>query len=234
MFTRRTLSFLRSLKRHNDRTWFAAHRDEFERDVRAPMVRLVERLAEDFARSAPEVVATPKASIFRIYRDTRFSHDKSPFKTHIAARFPWRSLDRGAGAGLYLHVSPSEVWIGGGFYAPEPRELYLVRAHIAARPRELRAILAAAPFRRLFGTLQGERLQRVPRGYPPGHPAAEFLKFKQFYAGRERPAEFACSPSFYRETLASFRAVLPLVRFLNQPLLEAPKDLKLGVRRPIA
>jgi hypothetical protein len=104
-FTQHTLTFLRALKRNNNRAWFAAHRDDFEHYVRAPMMALVERLGEDFERLAPELVATPKASIFRIYRDTRFSHDKAPFKTHASARFPPRGLGKGLGAGLYLRCS---------------------------------------------------------------------------------------------------------------------------------
>jgi uncharacterized protein (TIGR02453 family) len=224
MFTRRTLQFLRALKRHNDRTWFAAHREEYEQHVRAPMIALVERLAGDFARFAPELVATPKASIFRIYRDTRFSHDKSPFKTQVSARFPCRLLARGAGAGLYLEVAPQWVWMGGGFYAPEPHELALVRHHLAEHPREFAKIVGSAAFRRTFGRLQGERLQRVPRGFPPDHPAAEFLKHRQLYAGCERPASFAHSDAFYSEVVAVFRRVLPLVRFLNAPLIERPRE----------
>lgn len=227
MFTTHTLKFLRSLKRNNNRPWFNAHKDDYEQHVRAPMVAIVERFARDFDRLAPELIATPKASIFRIYRDTRFSHDKTPYKTHVALRFPRRGLDRGAGAGLYLHVSPQEVWVGGGFYAPEPDELRLVRNHLAERPREFKKILSAPSFRRTFGTLQGERLQRIPRGYAPDHPAAEFIKHKQWYVGCERPAAFAHSPTFYRDVLGIFRAALPLVRFLNAPLLDAPRQFSL-------
>lgn len=227
MFTPRTLSFLRALERHNDRSWFAAHRGEYDAHVRGPMIALVERLAADFDRVAPELVATPQASLFRIYRDTRFSRDKSPFKTQASARFPCRGLERGAGAGLYLEIAPRWVWMGGGFYAPEPRELRLVRARLAERPREFSHMVGAPGFRRTLGALQGARLQRVPRGYPPDHPAAEFLKHKQLYAGCQRPAAFAHAPGFYRELLGVFRRVLPLVRFLNAPLLEAPREFRM-------
>jgi uncharacterized protein (TIGR02453 family) len=216
-FTRDTLKFLRALKRNNRREWFNAHRDDYERCVRLPMVAVVERLADDFRAFAPELVASPRASMYRIYRDTRFSADKTPYKTHVAAVFPTRGLAKHEGAGLYFHVSPAEVWIGGGMYAPQTPQLHAVREHIAANTKRLRAIVEARPFRRLVGELDGDRLQRVPRGFSRDHPAAEYLKFRNFLAGCEFPAEFATRPAFYRTLLTVFGQVAPLSRFLNEP-----------------
>jgi len=113
-FTDDTLKFLRALKRHNEREWFKARKDRYESDVKAPMVNVIERLATDFDRVAPELVATPKVSMYRIYRDTRFSHDKSPYKTHVAAVFPNLALTKHGGAGLYFHVDPDHVLVGAG------------------------------------------------------------------------------------------------------------------------
>ena len=217
-FPRDTLKFLRALKRNNRREWFNAHRDEYERSVRAPMIAVVEQLANDFRSFAPELVANPKASMYRIYRDTRFSEDKTPYKTHVAAVFPTRGLPKHEGAGLYFHVSPSEVWIGGGMYAPPTPQLHAVREHIAANTKRFRAIVESPRFRRAVGKLEGERLQRVPRGFSRDHPAAEYLKFRNFLAGCEFPPEFATGPSFYRTLLNVFRQVAPLSRFLNEPL----------------
>src|SRR5262245_33961859 len=106
MFTAKTLSFLRSLKRNNDRAWFHARRDAYDAHVRTPMVSCIDRLARDFAKFAPELACDPKISLFRPWRDTRFSEDKSPLKTHVAATFPDRSLGRMNGAGLYFEVAP--------------------------------------------------------------------------------------------------------------------------------
>src|SRR2546423_3155246 len=206
-FTRDTLKFLRALKRNNRREWFTAHRDDYERCVRLPMVAVVERLANDFRAFAPELVASPRASMYRIYRDTRFSDDKTPYKTHVAAVFPTRGLAKHEGAGLYFHVSAAEVWIGGGMYAPQTPQLHAVREHIAANTKRLRAIIEARPFRRLIGDLEGDRLQRGPRGFSRDHPAAEYLKFRNFLAGCEFPAEFATGPAFYRTLLTVFRQV---------------------------
>lgn len=218
-FSPKALAFLRALKRNNDREWFRAHKEQYELLLRSPMIELIEALALDFRTVAPHLVATPKTSLYRIYRDTRFSENKAPLKTHIAAVFPCKGLEKHRGAGLYLEVTPEWVWVGGGMYAPDTSQLQAVREHIAARPRQLQAIVESPGFRRVVGALSGERLQRVPRGFPKDHEAAEYLKFRQFLAGREFAASFATSPRFYSGVLNVFRQVSPLTRFLNEPLL---------------
>jgi uncharacterized protein (TIGR02453 family) len=219
-FTAGTLSFLRRLKRNNRREWFNAHKDEYERDVRDPMIAVIERLAIDFRSFAPDLVANPKRSLYRIYRDTRFSEDKKPYKTHVAAVFPCRDLPKHEGAGMYLHVAPDGVWIGGGLWAPQTPQLQIIREHVAVNHRRLRAIVTAPAFRKVVGTLEGDRMQRVPRGFPKDHPAAEYLRHRQFLAGAEFPASFATSPKFYGGVLGVFRSISPLVRFLNDALLQ--------------
>ena len=217
-FSPKTLSFLRALKRNNDRAWFHAHREEYEAHVRAPMTAIVEALADDFRAFAPELVADPKVSMFRPWRDTRFSENKAPLKTNVAAVFPNRALGRMNGAGLYFEVAPTYVWIGGGMYAPDASQLHAVREHIAAHHRQLDAIVKSAGFRKLGG-LQGEAISRVPRGFPKEHVAAHYLRHKQFLGFREEPAAFAAAPGFYKELLKTMKTLAPLVRFLNEPLL---------------
>lgn len=235
-FTRQTLTFLRALRRNNDRDWFRERRDLYDEHVRAPMLALIDRLAADFRQLAPDLIASPRVSLYRIYRDTRFSADKSPLKTHVAAVFPCRGLPKHEGAGLYVEVAPGHVFAGGGMYAPQPPQLQLVREHIATNHGRLRAIVESPAFRRGLGRLEGERLQRVPRGFAPDDPAAGYLKFKQFLAGREWPASFAVGPRFYADLLKVFRLVAPLVGFLNEPLLAAapPSDAFLAVEIPNA
>jgi uncharacterized protein (TIGR02453 family) len=218
-FSPATLSFLKRLKRNNRREWFNARRDEYEATVRQPMIAIVERLAVDMRAIAPELLVSPKHSIYRIYRDTRFSENKTPYKTHVAASFRPRDLAKGVGAGMYFHVSPEGVWVGGGLYAPETPQLHAVREQIAANLRRFRSIVEAPAFKRgLDGGLEGERLQRVPRGFPKDHEAADYLKYRQFLAGREFPARFATGSGFYNGVLGVFRQVAPLIRFLNEPL----------------
>ena len=217
-FTAKTLAFLRALKRNNDREWFRARKPDYERHVRQPMIELLARLQRDLRRFAPELVADPKVSLYRIYRDTRFSGDKSPLKTHVAAHFPSRAFGRSGGAGLYLEIAPQWVWIGGGLYMPATADLQAIREYVAATYPQVHRIANGRAFRRQVGELGGERLTRVPRGYAKDHPAAHYLQFKQFLAGREYPADLAVSRRFYPELTAVFRSVAPLVRFLNAPL----------------
>lgn len=218
-FSSEALAFLRALKRHNDREWFKPRKERYQSLLHEPMAALVERLAIDFRSFAPDLVASPKTSLYRIYRDTRFSENKAPYKTHIAAVFPRRGLPKHQGAGLYFEVAPDGVWIGGGMYAPDTSQLHAVREHIAADVGRLRAIVESPGFKRAVGTLDGERLQRVPRGFPKDHEGAAYLRYRQFLAGREMPAAFATSPRFYGGVLNVFRKVAPLIRFLNEPLI---------------
>jgi uncharacterized protein (TIGR02453 family) len=227
-FTPKTLAFLRALKRNNRREWFHERRADYDRHVHEPMLAIVERLAVDLARVAPEVVASPKISMFRPWRDTRFSADKAPLKTHVAAVFPHRALGRMQGAGLYFEVAPGHVWIGGGLYAPDPAMLHAVRRHIVDEHETLSRLVKAKPFRTLLGAMQGDRVSRMPRGFDADHPAAEVLRHKQFLAAREEPAAFAAQPDFYAQLVATFAAMAPFVAFLNVPIValrrEAARD----------
>ena len=160
--------------------------------------------------------------MFRQYRDTRFSGDKTPLKTHIAATFPNRKLGRLNGAGLYFEVAPTGVWIGGGLWAPDTSQLHLVREHVAANHRRLDAIVKSPGFKRLGG-LQGDTMTRVPRGFAKDHPAAAYLMHRQYLGFREEPAAFASSATFYRQLVGTMKTIVPLVTFLNEPLLEATR-----------
>ncbi len=219
-FPPEALAFLRALKRNNRREWFKPRKEEYETLVRAPMIAIVERLADDFRTFAPDLVVSPKTSVYRVYRDTRFSENKTPYKTHVAAIFPSRGLPKHQGAGLYFHVSPEEVWVGGGMYAPDTSQLQAVREHLASHLKRLKSIVESPAFRREVGSLEGERLKRVPRGFPGDHPAADYLRYRQFIVGREFPAAFATSPRFYDAILKLFQRVAPFSRFLNEPLLK--------------
>ncbi len=220
-FTDDTLAFLHALAENNDREWFRARKADYERCVRQPMIDVIDQLAADLPRFAPDLVAAPKVSMYRVYRDTRFSADKSPLKTHVAAVFPHRALTKHGGAGMYLHVARDHTLVGGGIYAPEPRQLYRLREHVAANFERLRGIVESPAFRRGFGEISGERLKRVPLAFPKDHPAAEYLKLKQFLVGRQHPAEFATGPRFYSSLLRQFERLAPFIAFLNEPLAGA-------------
>jgi uncharacterized protein (TIGR02453 family) len=225
-FTRKTLAFLRALKRNNDRDWFRARKADYEQHVRGPMIALLQQLARDLPAFAPELVSDPRVCLFRIYRDTRFSSDKRPLKTNVAAHFPSRKFPKGEGAGLYVEVAPQWVWIGGGIYMPSSSELNAIRAAIADDHRRFRRVVTTPAFRRAVGQLSGEKLTRVPRGYVKDHPAAEYLRHRQFLGGREYSASFAVSPRFYSELLTVFRGIAPLVGFLNNAIATRTNDTR--------
>ena len=224
VFPEQGLRFLRNLKRHNNREWFMAHKSDYETLVRAPMHDLVEAISHEFARFAPDILATPKASLYRINRDTRFSSDKKPYKTHVAASFRPRDLPRHEGAGFYFHIAPDEMFVGGGLYMPLPEDLRTVRESVAHNYSAFTKIVRAPSFRRLFGDVTGDRLVRVPRGFDPEHPAADYLRLKQFLASRTLPSPSASSPSFFRVLTETFETLSPFVRFLNEPLLQSRRN----------
>ena len=214
-----TLDFLKALTRNNNREWFLANKSIYEESVKKPMEELVSALAEDFAKFAPEHVASPKTSIYRIYRDTRFSKDKTPYKTHIAAIFPRKGFEKHEGAGLYLHIGTDDVLIAGGVYMPMPEHLNAIRTHIAANHRKLQSIVESRQFHKLFDRLSGEQLTRVPRGFPADHEAADYLRHKQFLAGRSLDPVQATSKRFYKTVVETFQEMMPLIRFLNEPIV---------------
>jgi len=215
------LIFLGDLKKHNNRPWFQAHKDIYERCVKAPMSELIFSIGEAFGSFAPEMVADPRTSLYRIYRDTRFSPDKSPYKTHAAAVFPVRGLPKNSGPGLYLHFSPEELLIGGGIYMPDPQLLRAVREQIAAAPNEFLAIVETRPFRKLFGELEGEKLKSMPKGFSADSAAAEYIRYKQFLFGKVFAPKVATSARLMPAIVECFQTGMPLIRFLAQPALRS-------------
>lgn len=218
-FPQEGIDFFRRLARNNRREWFLPRKAIFEEQVKQPMRELVEALDAALARFAPAHVTDPGRAIYRFYRDTRFSADKSPYKDRIAATFPRRGLTRHEGASYYFSVSHKEVAIGGGVYLPTPETLAAIRQHIAGRHEDFRRILAARALRSLCGEMQGERLARVPKGFAADHAAADLLRFKQFLFYVELPPETAVTAALYDEIVKRFRVMAPFTDFLNEPLI---------------
>lgn len=212
--------FLRDLRDNNRREWFRPRKPLFEKHVRQPLLQLVDEAGQALAEHSPGHLREPRKSVYRIYRDIRFSKDKSPYKTHVAAIFPPGGLPRHGGAGFYFHFSADELLIGGGLYRPASSDLAGIRRQIAADPGELRAILSAPAFQETFSGLEGERLKRTPRGFPRDHPANDLLVHKQFLAGATMPASEVERPSIGPLLDTHFRALGPLVAYLNRPLLD--------------
>ena len=218
-FPEQMLTFFRGLKRSNRREWFQPRKHLFEEHVKQPMVRLIEALNGELAKFAPEYVTEPRDAIFRIYRDTRFSSDKTPYKTHIAASFARRGGERLCAGGFYFSVSSDQIEIAGGIYHPSPDTMLLVRRHIAENHEELRRILGDKKLRRHLGELQGDELSRAPKGFDPSHPAIDLIKKKDWVLAATLEPSLSLTPRLQRDIADRFQMMGPLINFLNRPLL---------------
>lgn len=213
------IDFMKRLKRNNNRPWFEKHKGEYESYVKLPMQSLISALQPHFLRFAPEFEVNPKKSLFRIYRDIRFSNDKTPYKTHAAAHFVLRGKPKGVeGSGYYVHIEPGEVFLGGGIYMPDSDQLKRIRRAIDTNANQFLSILNSKRFLSTFKKLQGEKLKRIPKGYEAGHPMAEWLMQKQFFVWVEWPEARCKQEKFVTEIAAVFEAATPLVRFLNEAM----------------
>lgn len=219
-FPPEAMQFFRGLARNNNREWFLPRKPVFEQQVKRPMYALVEAVNAEMKRFAPDYITDPAKAVYRFYRDTRFSKDKTPYKQHIAASFRHRQLggSEGGGAGFYFSVSHKEIGIGGGVYMPAPETLLAIRNHIARYHHEFRTLIAARAVKHLFGEMQGDQLSRVPKGFCAEHPAADLLRYKQFLLYIELDPGIATTADLQKEIVARFKAMAPFLEFLNAPL----------------
>lgn len=218
-FSPGALSFLRNLKRNNRREWFQQRKEQYETLIRMPMLELAGCLSQEFARIAPAYVTPPAKAVYRIYRDTRFSPDKTPYKTHIAAIFPRNTAVKREGAVFYMHFTATELLAFGGVYQPDREELLAYRSLIQEGYQELEKILRGKKLRQLAGPLQGARLSRVPKGFPADHPADALLRQKQWYLESNLDIAFITSPKLVSELGKRFQAMLPFVEFMNRAVV---------------
>jgi uncharacterized protein (TIGR02453 family) len=218
-FPPEALKFLRGLARNNRREWFQPRKEIFETQVKVPMLELVEAVNAELLHFAPDHITDPKKAVFRIYRDTRFSADKTPYKTHIAAVFPHRAMDRHGSAGFYFHVSPESVAIAVGAYNPGFLELFAIRSWLSEHHEEFRK--ATGSLHKLLGDLQGASLARSPKSFDPAHPSSDLVRRKAWFLGTSLEVEMAESPKLLSEIVKRFRAAAPVVAMLNAPLLNS-------------
>ena len=214
------LEFFRDLSENNERPWFQAHKKRYETAVVEPLLRFIEAMSPRIAEISDHIKADPRragGSMFRIYRDTRFGKDKTPYKTHAAAHFR-HALGKNAHApGYYFHAAPDGLLIGAGIWRPETEGLAKIRAAIADQPEAWLKARDHKPFREGF-RIGGDRLKRVPRGYPADHPMAEDLKRKDFIGIRDlEPAELF-DADIVDKTAQSFKDAKPFMKFLCSAL----------------
>ena len=214
--SRELFAFLAELRRHNNREWFAANGERYAAEVEAPMLQFIADFAPRLRTISRAFVADPKrtgGSMFRIYRDTRFSADKTPYKTWMAARFPHEARNKTDGVpGFYLHLEPGEGYGGGGVYHIEMPALTRIRQHIVAEPAKWEKVLKSGV------EIEGEGLKRPPAGFDPSHKYIEDLKRKNLYSLTEFTEEDALAPRFLDRYTESCERAAPLVEFLTRAL----------------
>jgi uncharacterized protein (TIGR02453 family) len=213
-FTPEFFRFLTRLKRNNNRDWFLAHKEEYLATIHEPALRFITDFAAPLYELTPCLVADARpsrGSLFRIYRDTRFSHDKRPYKTHIAMRFSHRGKDVHS-PGFYLHLDPAGCFAASGLWHPEPPTLLKVRNAMVSRSDEWRKV------RKLLNWGDASKLSRPPRGFPCDHEFVEDLKLRDLGTAVEFTTAQVSSPKFMATFVAACRKMSPLAQFLASAL----------------
>ena len=212
-----TLAFLRQLKKNNDKIWFDAHREEYE-TAKADFETFVAALQQALIPLEPALAAQKaKDCIYRIFRDVRFSKDKTPYKWHFSAFFS-RGGRKWDGAGYYIHLEPGAIFAGGGLWMPQPALLKALRQDIDYGLAEFEGIIHEKNFSKLFPKLNGETLQRPPQGYEADNPAIEYLKMKSFTTGHAMKDEELTAKDAVKNVVSAFTTLSPLINFLNRSL----------------
>lgn len=210
------LHFLEELSKHNNREWFQAHKHRYEQDVVAPSLAFIEAMAAPLERISPHFRAIARkqgGSLMRIYRDTRFARDKTPYKTNVGIQFRHEQATDVHAPGFYFHIEPEQVFLGAGSWHPATPTLARIRKAISSRPADWKKARDSRAFRRRF-ELVGESLKRPPQGFDAEHPLIKDLKRKDHIGVCYLDHDLLLGPSIVAETAAAFRAAKPYMQFL--------------------
>jgi uncharacterized protein (TIGR02453 family) len=212
------LTFLRNLARHNDREWFTPRKPLFEAQLKEPMLAIIRKVTEAMLDFAPAFVRPAEKCLFRIYRDTRFSANKLPYKTHVAAWWSHQGLDKTSGAGYYFHVSAKELIIAAGAYMPEKDQLSAIRHWLLDHHAEFRKLLQKPTVRKTFSEFEGNALIRPPKGFPCEHPGMDLIRCRQWGLSATLPSAEALKPNLAATLIRYFKIAAPVVEALNTPI----------------
>jgi uncharacterized protein (TIGR02453 family) len=220
-FRPEALTFLRSLARHNDREWFQPRKAQFEAELKEPMLAVIRKVTEAMLDFAPSFVRPAEKCLFRIYRDTRFSNDKRPYKSHVAAWWSHQGLEKTSGAGYYFHVNPKEVIVAAGAYMPEKDQLSQIRHWLLDHHQEFRKLLQSPGVRKHFVEFEGNPLTRPPKGFPSEHPSMDLIRCRQWGLSATLPAETVLKKDLAATLVRYFKVAAPVVDALNTPIAAA-------------
>lgn len=209
-----TFKYLKDLKKNNNKPWFTENKDRYT-SMHENLISFAEDLMAELSKSDKLVPMTGKKSLFRIYRDVRFSKDKTPYKSHMAGRMKRDSAWlRG---GYYYHISPGDTIVALGFWGPEPKDLKLIRDQIAQDDKPLRKILKSKKITNTF-EFRGQQLKTAPKGYPKDHPAIDLLRYKQFVLSRTFSDKETLDKGFLKECAKTFKASRPFLDYMSEIL----------------
>lgn len=212
VLSKEVFDFLKKLKKNNDRDWFNAHKKEYQ-SVHENVITLADCVLAGMNKIDNIETPTGKKSLYRIYRDTRFSKDKTPYKTHFGAVLKRATAQlRG---GYYMHIEAGASFVGGGFWEPNSDDIKRIRKAIAADPDELRKIINSKAFKSTFGELQGNQVKTAPQGYKKDDPAIDLLRYKQFLISKEFTDQEVLSPDFCKQAVATFKAMRPFFDYMS-------------------
>ncbi len=217
-FDEKLFKFLQALKRNNKREWFKANKARYEAEVRDPMLRFIADFERHLHAISPHFVADPRpvgGSLFRIYRDTRFAKDKTPYKTTAGAHFRHARAKDVHAPGFYLHLEPDGVFAASGIWHPDAATLAKIRAAIASDAKSWQRITSAKALSKVF-SLGGDSLKRAPKGYDPEHPLIEDLRRKDFIVVTPLTEAEACAPDFLPRFAKLCRTAAPFTAFLTE------------------
>jgi len=213
-----TFKFLKDLKKNNNRDWFNDNKHIYG-DARANFEEFIANLIINISKFDPPIEnVNPRKSIFRIYRDTRFSKDKTPYKINLGAHLTSHSAKLHDRAGYYIHLEPNNSFLAGGAYLPPAPWLNAIRYEINRNSKEFKKIITSKSFKNYFGELEGEKLKTAPRDYPKDHPEIELLKLKSFLAVHKITNKDVFSKKYLQHAVKVFKALHPFDKFLNDAI----------------
>ena len=222
-FSEAAVKFLRGIARNNDREWFEPRKAIYEAELKAPMLALIGEINEALHDFAPEYVRPPQKSLMRVYRDVRFSKDKKPYKTNIAAWWARTGLEKTSGGGFYFEMNATELTIAAGCYMPQKDQLLAIRRMLLERHEEYRGIVRSKKLLAALTPFDGLKMTRGPKGFPTEHPALDLILQRQWGVSSKLPVDVALQPNLRHEIVKRFKLAAPLVSLLNEPLVERPR-----------
>lgn len=208
---RSVFTFLNKLKKNNNREWFTEHKPAFQKEY-----AIVKEFYASIREGLEKTDEIEDSKVYRIYRDVRFSKDKTPYKTHFGGSFSRAGKYRRGG--YYLHLEPGNSFVGGGFFAPNKDDLHRYRKEVEVDGEELLKIINKPSFKKHFGEMQGDELKSAPRGFDKNHPHIDLLRKKSFYFMHRFTNKEVHDDSFLKEVLKSYKLIRPYFDYMSDVL----------------